>query len=126
MITEEQRVYNRRYQRDNRARINERARQWRARNRDWCSDHQLKRIYGLTREAYNKVYMEQLGLCALCHQPFGDKTPNVDHCHETGKIRGLVHPHCNKVLGHAKDNVETLALAIEYLQKHVITDKLEL
>ena len=43
-------------------------------------------------------------------------TLNVDHCHETGKIRGLLCHNCNRALGLFKDNVEFLERAILYLK----------
>lgn len=43
---------------------------------------------------------------------------NVDHNHETGKFRGLICGNCNIMLGHSKDNIDTLLEAIEYLKKH--------
>lgn len=41
----------------------------------------------------------------------------IDHCHETGKVRGVICSGCNLALGHAKDNVEILKSMIVYLQK---------
>jgi len=40
----------------------------------------------------------------------------VDHCHSTGKIRGLLCHNCNRALGLMQDNVETLQNAIDYLK----------
>lgn len=42
---------------------------------------------------------------------------HIDHCHTTGKIRGVLCHHCNRMLGGARDNPETLAKAIEYLSR---------
>jgi 5-methylcytosine-specific restriction endonuclease McrA len=78
---------------------------------------QRKCKYGLTQEQHDKMYMEQLGLCAICHEPFGDETPHVDHCHKTGKIRGLVHKRHNTLLSNANDDILNLGYAIEYLVK---------
>lgn len=41
----------------------------------------------------------------------------VDHCHDTGKIRGLLCHNCNRALGLLKDSVHTLESAIDYLEK---------
>ena len=79
----------------------------------------LRRKYNLTPEEYDQMYMTQLGLCSVCHDPFGEEVPCVDHCHSTGKVRGLLHDRCNRVLGQANDSIELLQSAIEYLQKHM-------
>jgi hypothetical protein len=41
---------------------------------------------------------------------------SIDHCHNTGKVRGLLCDHCNKGLGLFKDNIDYLNKAIEYLK----------
>ena len=64
------------------------------------------------------MYMQQLGLCAVCHDPFGKQNPVVDHDHNTGTVRGLLHRKCNLLLGLAKDSVDRLLFAAEYLQKN--------
>ena len=55
--------------------------------------------------------------CALCKTPFSDKIkPNVDHCHSTEKIRGILCNKCNSGLGFLGDNIESLERAINYLR----------
>lgn len=58
---------------------------------------------------------EQGGVCAICKGSL-DK-PCVDHSHETGAIRGILCIPCNTGLGAFKDNTESLANAIEYLEQ---------
>ncbi len=41
---------------------------------------------------------------------------SVDHCHNTGTVRGLFRSNCNNGLGRFKDSVELLAKAINYLE----------
>jgi len=50
--------------------------------------------------------------CDIC----GAESKHLDHCHSTGKIRGGLCPRCNHMLGHAKDNTDTLRKAIKYLE----------
>lgn len=66
------------------------------------------------------MFKTQNGSCKICntHQSELKSILYVDHCHTTNKIRGLLCQHCNTLLGYAKDNVETLSLAIQYLNKH--------
>jgi len=42
----------------------------------------------------------------------------VDHCHSSGKVRGLLCHHCNTALGKFQDSVEVLSSAIDYLRKN--------
>jgi hypothetical protein len=76
----------------------------------------LKQEYGITHDEYLAMYEQQGGRCAIC----GGKNRSgnllsVDHDHKTGKVRGLLCNACNWMLGHAKDNIQTLASAIHYL-----------
>lgn len=77
----------------------------------------LKRKFSLTLEQYQEMLDKQLCSCALCFKikKKEDKALAVDHCHDTGKIRGLLCSECNLMLGLAKDNKETLKRALEYL-----------
>ena len=72
--------------------------------------------YGITLEDYNLMFEEQKGECAICFEK-PTKKLYVDHCHTTGKVRGLLCQHCNFVLGQAKDNEQILLNAITYLQE---------
>lgn len=68
---------------------------------------------------YDKMFTEQQGCCLICkrHQSEFIKGFAVDHCHTTNKVRGLLCMNCNLLLGYAKDNVDILANAIEYLRR---------
>jgi hypothetical protein len=80
---------------------------------------QLLRKYGITLADYDAMYAEQGGECAICETVETDVVKgrfHVDHCHETGKVRGLLCYHCNMVLGYAKDDTAALAAAINYLE----------
>ena len=73
--------------------------------------------YGLTTEDYNKMLDQQNGVCKICKQVcITNEVLSVDHCHTTGKIRGLLCMKCNSALGYFKDNIETLKSAIKYLE----------
>lgn len=93
--------------------------------------------YGLSVYEYEHMLKKQNHVCAICKKPEilirnGKVQPlSVDHDHDTGKIRGLLCVNCNKILGHAHDDVAVLQTAIQYLRKHssspeeVISDKKE-
>lgn len=82
--------------------------------------------YGLTMDDYMDMEKTQNGVCAICKNPETNKKRlSVDHDHSCcpgsgscGKcIRGLLCSNCNTFLGNAKDNIEILKAAIEYLKK---------
>jgi hypothetical protein len=75
----------------------------------------LKR-YGLTREQYIDMMLEQDFRCPVCTDPVEASKWAVDHCHESGKVRGLLDYNCNTMLGKAHDNVATLSRAQVYLE----------
>lgn len=62
------------------------------------------------------MLLEQSGLCRICCVKMKDGSTHVDHCHKTGKIRGLLCHRCNPGLAHFDDNPETLIRAAEYLR----------
>lgn len=76
----------------------------------------LKRLYGITIEQYQELLIKQSGQCAICST---DKCKtgyalSVDHCHDTGKIRGLLCFSCNTGIGKL-DSIDLLSKAINYL-----------
>jgi hypothetical protein len=77
-----------------------------------------KKKYGITLEQFNQMFVDQGGVCAVCGKPpeIGKKL-SVDHDHETGQIRELLHPTCNFVLGLLKDNPEMADATARYLRK---------
>lgn len=84
----------------------------------------LKRSYGLALDEFNKLYDSFEGQCHICKKKItrtgrGNNAAVVDHCHETGQVRGLLCSNCNFVLGHSKDDTEILANAIAYLTRSV-------
>lgn len=62
---------------------------------------------------------EQGGRCLICGGlPTGNHGRLVlDHCHETGRFRGLLCGHCNTALGMFEDDTERLQKAIAYLKE---------
>lgn len=64
------------------------------------------------------MYAKQGGRCAICENNLEIDKLNVDHCHTTNKIRGLLCDQCNYGLGNFKDNVSTLTKAIKYLNEN--------
>ena len=79
----------------------------------------LKKTYGITMDDFDSMLDAQEGSCKICRT----KTPGgrghfaIDHCHESGRVRGLLCNSCNIGLGHFKDNVDLLHRAIDYLKE---------
>lgn len=84
--------------------------------RKWKRDH-LRKKYGITLEHYENMIESQNELCPICKQPL-DGQIDVDHCHETDIVRGVLHNHCNRLLACCRDNIQILANAIDYLKKY--------
>lgn len=70
-------------------------------------------------DTYNKLFTQQGGVCAICRSPENGryKHLSVDHCHDSGDIRGLLCNNCNRAIGLLKDNAELLKKAAEYVSK---------
>ncbi|NOS67887.1 MAG: hypothetical protein HOO67_06025 [Candidatus Peribacteraceae bacterium] len=71
----------------------------------------------MTPEDFSKRWEDQNGKCQIC----GDglvADSHVDHCHKTGKVRGLLCEICNRGLGYFKDSLERLLSAAAYLEKN--------
>lgn len=74
------------------------------------------RIYGLTEIEYAALLGIQSGNCKVCN--FFMVEPHIDHCHKTGKVRGLLCQGCNIGLGAFKESTASLLKAIEYLKSN--------
>lgn len=83
----------------------------------------LMRQFSITVDEYAKMFDKQKGACKICSSPLicfdgtkrDSERPTVDHCHETGKVRGLLCHKCNSGLGLFNDNPELLQRAINYI-----------
>lgn len=71
--------------------------------------------YGITPECYAKLLLQQNGVCAICKESFDKLEVEVDHCHKTGIIRGLLCGKCNRGLGQFDDDIKKIQGAIDYL-----------
>lgn len=102
------------------------SRAWRRVNWGRSAEHDRKKTYGITSDEYAKMLADQNEVCAICRKPEAlvhKKTGrlralSVDHCHKSGKVRGLLCGHCNNGLGAFKDSIERLEFAIAYLRRH--------
>lgn len=83
--------------------------------------HALKKLYGLTLEQFDTLVAKQNGLCAICGRPAGKgrggkpRRLDIDHCHKTHTVRGLLCSSCNNGLGRFDHNHRTLQRAVDYI-----------
>jgi hypothetical protein len=81
-----------------------------------CLDCMRDRKYGLAPGEYDRILEHQGGGCAICKQPCArERRLSVDHCHSTGRVRGLLCQNCNAAIGMFKDDTALLFRAIDYL-----------
>lgn len=102
------------------------GRRWRAARRSELNELQRRRWhakyrasarfrrYGLSEEGYNALLAQQHGRCPTCKQKFG--VPCVDHCHSTGRVRGLLCHKCNLGIGYFNDDPNRTRAATVYLE----------
>jgi len=85
-----------------------------------------KSRHGMSKQQFEDMLADQDGKCSICLDPIGvvvgtrkkEGQACVDHCHLTGKIRGLLCTRCNTGIGHLRDSVDNVTRALEYLKRH--------
>ena len=73
--------------------------------------------FGINVNQYELMLKEQNGKCYICNLEDKSGALAVDHCHDTGNVRGLLCRSCNNGLGRFKDDVNLLERAIVYLNR---------
>jgi hypothetical protein len=104
---------------------NHNAKTWRQLNPDKVKKNWFKK-YGISLTDFQLMIKQQDNKCAICKQPESAidgkskaiRDLSVDHCHKTGKVRGLLCSTCNRGLGYFKDQVDHLVSAANYLKGH--------
>ena len=101
------------YYLENSEEIRKNKKQYREKNLEIYKNARLKRKYGITLEQYNAMSQEQDNVCFICKQ---QKKLVVDHCHNTGAVRGLLCNECNTAIGFLKETPQYFINALEYLE----------
>lgn len=82
-------------------------------------EYRYRNNFGIDTATYERMAQEQDRLCAICGKD--DRTLKqrlaVDHCHQRGKVRGLLCNQCNLALGAFRDSPALLEAAKQYLLK---------
>jgi hypothetical protein len=106
---------------DLREKIKAATREWIKANPEKKKDQRLRAAFGISRVDFLEMLAIQNNRCAICghtSEKHGAFWPVVDHCHKTGKIRGLLCMNCNQGLGKFKDSYGNLLGAAMYLQRN--------
>jgi len=117
------------YYANNRTQHAARNSDWKSKNpeygQEWERTHRVSRQgirrkskYQITKDEYAQMLESQHGSCKICKTEM--KTICIDHCHETGKVRGLLCRKCNTGIGMLQDNLDIVQNAAEYLACHSV------
>lgn len=88
---------------------------WKDSKKDRLKEKRYIKKYGINLNEYGEMYSSQEGKCAICNDSFESLV--VDHCHKSGKVRGLLCLACNTALGFFRDKIASLESAILYLER---------
>lgn len=138
MTKQEKREYDKIYCAKNKEKIRLRGLKYRAENAEYIkakkADHfqrnkkviqerwnkqVLRYRFGITPQQYDKMLSDQGGVCKICKKFRLTKAQGrmgVDHCHKTGKLRGILCDWCNVGIAKFEDNESFLIEAITYLK----------
>ena len=100
---------------------------WKAANetsrKEKDADTRYKKKYGIDTETVCGM-LESQGGCAICGKRLEVRSKSiesravVDHCHDTGRVRGILCNNCNTGIGHLKDDPDIVKSALDYLIRH--------
>lgn len=98
---ERRKRYAKKHRENNKATIYAKQAAWRRKNPHRVRLYEIKRLYGLTPQEYADTLQRQDNSCAICRERIGVKPrdSHIDHCHESGKIRGILCNKCNLIVG---------------------------
>jgi Recombination endonuclease VII len=100
-------------------RVRANSKRWRERmGPKLLADYSRRRRFGLPLGTYDLLLAEQGHVCAICQEtPPEDEPLGVDHCHTTGRIRGLLCNTCNSGIGYFRDDPKLVDQAARYLRR---------
>lgn len=91
-------------------------------NKWYRREERLKQVYGLSAKNYDAMLARQGGVCAICKRR-PERPLFVDHCHASGKVRGLLCHACNTGLGFMRDDHTVTTAATDYLLRTIRGDE---
>lgn len=121
---EYQKEYYKEYRKKNAEKLADQNKKWREANKEQDAlvmlKARLKRKYNLSIEEYETLIESQNNSCKVCGTHARNNIKGklyIDHCHTTGKVRGLLCMKCNSALGLLNDDKELLQNLLDYLDK---------
>ena len=119
---EYQKEYYKEYRKKNAEKLNANNKKWRETNKEQdvltMFKARLKRKYNLSIEEYDALLEAQNNSCKVCGTHAKNNLKGklyVDHCHITGKVRGMLCMKCNSALGLLNDDKELIKKLLDYL-----------
>lgn len=85
-------------------------------------DQAIKLKYGLSREEFEALLIDQNYRCMVCETKLTLATTHVDHDHQTNRVRGLLCFNCNVAIGHLRDDSRLLDRAAAYIRRSRAAD----
>lgn len=93
------------------------AKKYYSQNKEKFRGLHLKYHFGISSEQYTEMFKKQNGACAICGKFSIELNLQIDHDHETGRIRELLCGKCNRALGLLHDDINIFSSAIKYIER---------
>jgi hypothetical protein len=88
----------------------------RKRHKESIANARIKKLYGVSAEDHEKIFVKQKKSCAICRTKFKHRRQmHVDHCHKSKRVRGLLCSKCNQAIGLFGDSAKLMLRATEYV-----------
>lgn len=115
---QERRLQRKKYYQLNSEKVLLKNKDYAQRNPEKIAAYQRRRRYGITQKDYDSLLKNQKGVCAICKGTNkSGRGLGVDHCHTTGKIRGLLCDNCNRGIGFLGEDIKRCREVIDYLSR---------
>lgn len=92
--------------------------------KEYRRNNSITQRYGISIETYNDLVNIQQNKCKICGNhpnkkgPIQNQSLHIDHCHNTGKVRGLLCHLCNRAIGLFRERIDLIEKSLEYLNSH--------
>lgn len=117
---EKPRTYSANYRVRNHDKVKATQREWSKKYPDRARAAKLRSNFGITPAQWDEIFTRQGSCCAICKATESNHKSDwhTDHCHTSGKVRGVLCHHCNTGLGLSRDSIPILKSMIAYLERH--------